>query len=63
MLDNKTLAKLRQPVHISYISTYIFKKPLEETRTIIQDLVDKNIVEEYSPSRDYFVLKSQIKKK
>lgn len=62
MIENKLLAKLRQPVHISFISSHIFKKNINETKEIINELINNDIVEESSYSKDYYVLKNQNKK-
>jgi len=62
MKENKLLAKLRQPVHISFISTHIFKKDINETKEIINELIKDEIVEESSYAKDYYVLKNQSKK-
>ena len=43
----KTLVgKLRQPIHIDYISKYILKESMENTINIINKLVENNILEE-----------------
>lgn len=62
MINNKLLAKLRQPVHISYISSYIFKKDIVETREIINQLINDDVIEESQYSKDYYKLKNQIQK-
>lgn len=55
----KTLmGKLRQPIHIDYISKYILKESLEETKKIINKLVEDNIVEESKYAKDYYVVKN-----
>lgn len=55
----KTLmGKLRQPIHIDYISKYILKESLEETKKIIDKLVEDNIVEESKYAKDYYVVKN-----
>ena len=54
----KTLmGKLRQPIHIDYISNFILKKSLKETKKIINKLVDDNIIEESKYAKDYYVVK------
>jgi hypothetical protein len=61
MLDDKLVkmlsGKLRQPIHIDYISKYIVKKPIEETIQIIDELVSQNILEESKYGKDYYVTK------
>jgi hypothetical protein len=63
MLDDKIVkmlsGKLRQPIHIDYISKYIIKKPIEETIEIINQLVTQSIVEESKYGKDYYVTKQQ----
>jgi len=60
-MNNKLLAKLRQPVHISFISSHIFKKDMEETRKMLQELINENIIENSEYANDYYVLKNQSK--
>lgn len=58
--QKKTLyAKLRRPVHISYIS-HLLKCSLDETTRIIKDLEEKGIVEEYDPKvgKGYYFIKN-----
>jgi hypothetical protein len=63
MVNDKTtkllVGKLRQPIHIDYISKYIVKKPIEETIQIIHVLVSQNILEESKYGKDYYVIKQQ----
>jgi hypothetical protein len=63
MVDDKIakllIGKLRQPIHIDYISKYVIKKPMEETTQIINELVGQNILEESKYGRDYYVTKQQ----
>jgi hypothetical protein len=55
----KTLmGKLRQPIHIDYISKYILKESMEETKNIIDKLVEDNIIEESKYAKDYYVVKN-----
>lgn len=55
----KTLmGKLRQPIHIDYISKYILKESLDETKKIINKLVEDKIVEESKYAKDYYVVKN-----
>jgi hypothetical protein len=55
----KTLmGKLRQPIHIDYISKYILKESLEETKNIINKLVENKIIEESKYAKDYYVVKN-----
>ena len=61
MVDEKLIKllsnKLRQPIHIDYISRYIIQKPIEETIQIIDKLVSQNILEESKYGKDYYVTK------
>lgn len=63
MIDDKLVksltGKLRQPIHIDYISKYIVKKPIEETINIINQLVSQGIIEESKYGKDYYVTKQQ----
>jgi hypothetical protein len=55
----KTLmGKLRQPIHIDYISKYILKESMEETKDIINKLVEDNVIEESKYAKDYYVVKN-----
>jgi hypothetical protein len=56
------IAKLRQPIHIGYISQYILKLPIDKTREIINKLIEDGIVEESGYAKDYFVIKHIEKK-
>ena len=55
----KLLAKLRQPVHISYISQYLLKLPMEETQKEIDKLISEGLVEESKYAKEYYVIKNQ----
>jgi hypothetical protein len=52
------LGKLRQPIHIDYISKYILKESMETTMNLINKLVEDNIIEESKYAKDYYVVKS-----
>jgi hypothetical protein len=52
------LGKLRQPIHIDYISKYILKVSINETRNIIDKLVEDNIIEESKYAKNYYVVKN-----
>ena len=57
-MDDKTKkllnSKLRQPVHISYISKYILKLTEKETKEILDELIDEGVIEESSLSSGYY---------
>ena len=50
-------SKLRQPIHITYISEHILKKDLEETRKIINSLVSDGFIVESETAKDYYSIK------
>ena len=55
----KTLmSKLRQPIHINYIASHIIRKPMEETRIIINNLLEVGVIEESNYAKDYYVIKT-----
>jgi hypothetical protein len=60
-VDNKTKkllnTKLRQPIHISYISKYILKMTEKETKKILDELIDEGVIEESSLAPNYYVNK------
>ena len=60
-MDNKVKkllnSKLRQPVHISYISKYILKMTEKETKVILDKLIDESIIEESPLASGYYVNK------
>ena len=49
--------KLRQPIHISYISKYILKMTEKETKKILDELIDEGVIEESSLAPNYYVNK------
>ena len=61
-MDTKTtkilLSKLRQPVHIDYISKYILRIPEDETRIVLNKFLDENVIEESVYAKDYYVIKT-----
>jgi hypothetical protein len=52
------LSKLRQPVHIDYISKYILKTSVNESKQILDKLVNDGIIVESKLSKDYYVVQS-----
>jgi hypothetical protein len=56
---NKLIGKLRVPIHIDYISTYILRDSIENTRKILIKLIENGMIEESSHSNDYYVLKTK----
>jgi hypothetical protein len=55
------LGKLRQPIHINYISTYILCDTMENTLKVINNLIEEGIVEESDYSQNYYVIKNKFK--
>jgi hypothetical protein len=60
-MDDKTkkllISKLRQPVHITYISKYILRIDEDETKKILMKLVEEGIVEESPLAPNYYGIK------
>jgi hypothetical protein len=52
------LNKLRQPIHISYISKYILKKDLKETKEILVNYMNEGIIEESKIADGYYGVKN-----
>ena len=50
-------AKLRRPIHITYISEHILRKDMDETRQLITKLMEDGYVFESETSKDYFYIK------
>jgi len=53
------LNKLRQPIHIDYISKYILKTDMDETKEILQKYIDEGIIEESNISDGYYGVKTK----
>ena len=57
-MDDKTKkllnTKLRQPVHISYISKYILKMTEKETKEILDKLIEEGVIEESQLAPGYY---------
>ena len=52
------LSKLRQPIHIDYISKYILNQSMDDTTNLINKLVEENIIEESKYAKNYYVVKN-----
>jgi hypothetical protein len=52
------LGKLRQPIHIDYISKYILNQSMDDTTNLINKLVEENIIEESKYAKNYYVVKN-----
>lgn len=58
-LKQTLLAKLRRPVHVSYISRHLVKLPMQETLSLLGELIDEDLVEKSKYGEGYYVLKSK----
>jgi hypothetical protein len=47
--------KLRQPIHINYISKYILKKNMDETKQQLEILISEGYIKESKLSQGYYV--------
>jgi hypothetical protein len=47
--------KLRQPIHINYISKYILKKDIDETKQQLDILISEGYIKESKLSQGYYV--------
>lgn len=47
--------KLRQPIHINYISKYILKKDMDETKQQLDILISEGYVKQSNISEGYYV--------
>jgi len=47
--------KLRQPIHITYISKYILKKDMDETKKQLDILISEGYIKESKLSQGYYV--------
>ena len=48
--------KLRQPIHISYISKYILKKSEEDTKKELDILISEGFLKESNLASGYYVV-------
>lgn len=49
-------SKLRQPVHLNYISNYILREDVETTKKILQEFIDVGQIEESNYAKEYYVV-------
>lgn len=47
--------KLRQPIHITYISKYILKKDVDETKKQLDILISEGYIKESDLSEGFYV--------
>ena len=50
--------KLRQPIHIDFISRHIVKESIDETRKVLDKLITEGVIEESKYAKDYYVIKN-----
>lgn len=62
-MDNKQtkllLSKLRQPVHINYISDYIIREDIETTKKILKEYIENGQIEESKFAKEYYVISKE----
>jgi len=58
-LKQNLLAKLRRPVHITFISKNILKTSMDETTKLINEMVDEGLIEESKYGKGYYVVKNK----
>ena len=58
-LKDKLLAKLRLPIHITYISNHILKTSMIETEKLIGEMVEEGLIEESKYGKGYYVVKNK----
>jgi len=56
--EKEFLNKLRQPIHISYISKYILKTDMKETKEILEKYISEGIIEESKIADGYYGIKN-----
>jgi hypothetical protein len=52
------LNKLRQPIHILYISKYILKTDMKETKEILEKYISEGIIEQSKIADGYYGVKN-----
>ena len=58
---NKIEGKLRIPIHIDYISNFIVKDSVEQTKKVLDKLVEDNIIVEMENNKGFYMLSSNKK--
>lgn len=58
-LKDKLLAKLRLPIHVTYISNHILKTSMVETEKLINEMVNEGLIEESKYGKGYYVVKNK----
>jgi hypothetical protein len=57
-IEKLLVSKLRQPLHKSYICKYILKNEIEECESILNKLVDDDLIIESPLASGYYVVKN-----
>jgi len=52
------LNKLRQPIHISYISKYMLKTDMKETKEVLEKYISEGIIEQSKIADGYYGIKN-----
>lgn len=58
-LKQTLLAKLRRPIHVSYISRHLVKLPMDNTMNILNEMIEEGLVEESKYGKGYYVIKQK----
>lgn len=58
-LKETLLAKLRLPIHVTYISNHILKTSMIETEKLIGEMVEEGLIEESKYGKGYYVVKNK----
>ena len=58
-LKENLLSKLRQPIHITFISNHILKTSMKETEKLIGEMVEEGLIEESKYGKGYYVVKNK----
>ena len=53
------LSKLRRPIHVSFISKHLVRLPMDETISILNELIEEDLVEESKYGKGYYVVKQK----
>jgi hypothetical protein len=53
------LSKLRRPIHVSYISKYLVKLPMNETINLLNEMISEDLIEESVYGKGYYAIKQK----
>lgn len=53
-IKKSLFAKLRSPIHFTYISKYVLKMSESETKKILDDLIEEGQIEESPLAKSYY---------